>query len=210
MKTVLALETSSDFASIALWHEGAIAHTAAFASKRSLSADLFPALSDMLKDAPAVECIVVGLGPGSYAGVRIGIAAAIGLQSVWNCDLVGIPSAAAMGTPEEAFTVIGDARRGTWYYSKVDGGGCIDGPVLLESDDALAQRVADSPGLLRCAEPLAEPMQARLSLMGTVEHTTPQAAILAQLAARELGITQRHNLEPIYLREPHITRPKAV
>ncbi|NBV86303.1 MAG: tRNA (adenosine(37)-N6)-threonylcarbamoyltransferase complex dimerization subunit type 1 TsaB [Verrucomicrobia bacterium] len=210
MKTVLALETSSDSASIALWHEGKVAHAAMFASKRSLSADLFPALSTMLADAPTVEGIVVGLGPGSYAGVRIGIAAAIGLQSVWNCALVGIPSAAAMGTPEETFSVIGDARRGTWYFSEVAGGRCIFGPVLLESDDALIQRVAGAPGALRSAETLGDAIQARLASLGTVALTTPQAAILARLAAEGTGITQRHDLEPIYLREPHITLPKGV
>ena len=96
MKTVLAIETSSDSASIALWQGETLLASEGFASKRSLSADLFPALAKMLKDAQEVQLIVVGLGPGSYAGVRIGIAAALGLQAVWDCELVGIPSAAAM------------------------------------------------------------------------------------------------------------------
>lgn len=209
MKTVLALETSSDFASIALWQGSAIIDSATFASKRSLSADLFPALENMLKDAPAVHRIVVGLGPGSYAGVRIGIAAALGLQAVWNCELVGIPSAAAMGAPGETFSVIGDARRGTWYYSKVSGGICVEGPELLGSESELLQRAARFQNALRCAEALPEPIHKQLAAFGAVESRAPEAAILAQLAALEIGITQRHDLEPIYLREPHITRAKG-
>ena len=209
MKTVLAIETSSDSASIALWQRDTLLASQGFASKRSLSADLFPALAKMLKDAPEVQTIVVGLGPGSYAGVRIGIAAALGLQAVWNCELVGIPSAAAMGTPSETFCVIGDARRGTWYFSEVSGGACVNGPELLDSENELLKRAARFPNALRCAEALPEAIHAQLAELGAVESRVPEATILAQLASMNLGITQRHDLEPIYLREPHITRPKA-
>jgi len=209
MKTVLALETSTDFASVALWHQDAIISSCSFASKHSLSADLFPKLAQMLEKAPAVERIAVGLGPGSYAGVRIGIAAALGLQSVWNCELVGIPSAVAMGTHIESFSVIGDARRGTWYYSKVQKGACTEGPSLLESDDALLHQIAKSPDSIRHAESLPETMRERLTTLATLQYCIPEAAILAQLGATESGIIQREVLEPVYLREPHITRPKT-
>jgi len=62
---------------------------------------------------------------------------------------------------------------------------------------------------LRCAEALPEAIHAQLTVQGAVESRVPEATILAQLASMNLGITQRHDLEPIYLREPHITRPKA-
>ncbi|NBV32927.1 MAG: hypothetical protein EBR81_03790 [Proteobacteria bacterium] len=62
---------------------------------------------------------------------------------------------------------------------------------------------------MRCAEALPEAIHAQLAELGAVESRVPEATILAQLASINLGITQRHDLEPIYLREPHITRPKA-
>jgi tRNA threonylcarbamoyl adenosine modification protein YeaZ len=199
MRNILALESSSDFASLALWRDGLVAGSREFASKRSLSADLFPALDQLLEGSEPVDRIVVGLGPGSYAGVRIAIAAALGLQSVWGCELVGIASVVAMGEPGETFQVIGDARRGTWYYSQVVSGECQTGPVLLESREELMAAVASGSGAVRSSEILPEALGA--------EFRAPRAAVLAELAAKNSGIIQHGSLEPLYLREPHITKP---
>jgi len=198
MRNILALESSSDFASLALWRDGLVIGSREFANQRSLSADLFPALAELLEGSEPVDRIVVGLGPGSYAGVRIGIAAALGLQSVWGCELVGIASVAAMGEPGEVFQVIGDARRGTWYYSQVAEGECQTGPILLGSPELLSEAVALGSGVVRSSEILPEALGAQL--------TPPRATVLAELAARDSGIIQRGDLEPLYLREPHITR----
>jgi tRNA threonylcarbamoyladenosine biosynthesis protein TsaB len=111
---VLGLEASTDFASVALWEDGSLVFEERFESKRSLSADLFPVLWRLLEPVGAVDRIAVGLGPGSYAGVRITIAAALGLQCIWGCEIRGIPSVAVLGAQGESYQAIGDARRGTW------------------------------------------------------------------------------------------------
>jgi len=197
MKTILALEASSDLASVALWRNEGVFAVQEFASKRSLSADLFPVLERLLEGVPVIDTIVVGLGPGSYAGVRITIAAALGLQSVWGCDLVGIPSVAALGSVTESYQAIGDARRGTWYYSRVRDGLCEEGPLLLESAEKLRAALSRGVGPVRSSEALPPEWNSQMH--------APKAAILAELAARSRGILQRSNLEPLYLREPHIT-----
>ena len=197
MKTILALEASSDFASVALWRDEGVFAGQEFASKRSLSADLFPVLERLLEGVPLVDTIVVGLGPGSYAGVRITIAAALGLQSVWGCDLVGIPSVAALGSVTGNYQAIGDARRGTWYYSQVRDGLCEEGPLLLDSAEELRAALSRGVGPVRSSEVL--PLE-----WGSEVHA-PKAAVLAELAARGCGILQRSDLEPLYLRDPHIT-----
>lgn len=199
MNCILALETSSDFASVALWVSGSVRTRREFASKRSLSADLFPVLSVLLEEAPVVEKVVVGLGPGSYAGVRIAIAAAMGLQTVLGCELVGIPSVAAFGGAQESFQAIGDARRGTWYYTQVVHGVCVEGPLLLDSAAALRSALERGTGPVRSCEAIGEEWGA--------EVVFPRADLLADLAARDCGVCQRGDLEPLYLRPPHITIP---
>jgi tRNA threonylcarbamoyladenosine biosynthesis protein TsaB len=199
---VLALEASTDCASVALWADGAFVFEETFASKRSLSADLFPLLWKLLEPVGGVERMVVGLGPGSYAGVRITIAAALGMQAVWGCELVGIPSVAALPSAQEAFEVIGDARRGTWYYTRVEQGVCVAGPLLADSDAALRAHLETGGGRVYATEPLPPQWGAQVLI--------PSASRLALLAAAERGILQTGNLEPLYLREAHITRPKAV
>lgn len=196
--TVLALESSTDFASVTLLSGGRVLAEREFPSKRSLSADLFPVLWGVLEGAPAVERIVVGLGPGSYAGVRIAIAGALGLQSVWGCELVGIASVAAMEVQGHGgYRVVGDARRGAWHYTRVEGGVCVEGPLLVASAEALEEKIA------ACNSPVfaAEDLQGRWGALWSV----PRSGILARLAEADRGILQRGDLEPLYLKEPHIT-----
>lgn len=200
MKTILALEASSDTASVALWRNGTLVAGREFPSKRSLSADLFPVLANLLEGAGSVDEIVVGLGPGSYAGVRIAIAAATGLQCVWGCAVSGIPSVAALAGLAGAYQAIGDARRGTWYYSQIVDGVCEQGPLLLESAAALREQIAKGRGAVYCTEATAAEWGA--------EVRAPRAVLLAELAASGKGVVQRTDLEPLYLREPHITSPK--
>lgn len=202
---VLGLEASTDSASVALWEEGHVVFEEIFPSKRSLSADLFPVLWRLLEPVGRVDCIAVGLGPGSYAGVRIAIAAAMGLQVVWSCELVGIPSVAALAGAGARYRVIGDARRGTWYYTRVEEGVCVEGPLLAESSGVLRARLGGTGGSendltkVCTTEVLPEEWRA--------EVCTPSAALLARLGASGVGVVQRTVLEPLYLREAHITKP---
>jgi tRNA threonylcarbamoyl adenosine modification protein YeaZ len=198
---VLALEASTDFASVAFWEDGRLVFEEAFASKRSLSADLFPLLWQLLEPVGAADSIVVGLGPGSYAGVRITIAAALGLQAVWGCELVGIPSVAALPVGSGCFRVIGDARRGSWYYTRVEVGVCVEGPLLADSGEALRAYLDEAQGEVYATEALPPEWGAHVLL--------PSASLLAKLAAAGTGIVQTGDLEPLYLRDVHITRPAA-
>jgi tRNA threonylcarbamoyladenosine biosynthesis protein TsaB len=202
---VLGLETSTDFASVALWEDGGVVFEENFPSKRSLSADLFPVLWRLLEPVGRVDRVVVGLGPGSYAGVRIAIAAAMGLQAVWGCELVGIPSVAALAGAGERYRVIGDARRGTWYYTRVESGVCVKGPLLADSAEGLRGCLGDALGH---GEP-PEPVYATeaLPLEWGAEVRFPSASLLVSLAAAGTGIVQSADLEPLYLREAYITKP---
>ena len=147
-----------------------------------------------------VDQIAVGLGPGSFAGVRIAIAAAIGLRLSFGAKLVGIPSVAALDTASLVYLAIGDARRETFYFSRVENGVCVEGPLLATAAE-LTQRLAESADLpVFATEPVPAFSSAQIAL--------PSAAILARLAAQQRGIVATENLDPIYLREPHITQPK--
>ncbi|RYF02799.1 MAG: hypothetical protein EOO40_12900, partial [Deltaproteobacteria bacterium] len=80
------------------------------------------ALEKVRNIAPKVDQIVIGLGPGSFAGVRISIAAALGMQLIQDAELVGIPSVAALETGTPRYIAVGDARRDTFYWSEVEAG----------------------------------------------------------------------------------------
>ena len=108
---ILALELSSSHGSIAWMAEKKDAVMSAFANDRKHSGLFFENLHRFSQRFGRPDTIVVGLGPGSYAGTRIAIAAAIGLQSAFDCQLFGLPSICAIETEANQYFGVGDARR---------------------------------------------------------------------------------------------------
>lgn len=199
--TILAIDTSTDHGSVALLTGGEMRLDETFVADRIHSSTLFAVLERAVALAPRVDQVVIGLGPGSYAGVRIAIATAIGLELGIGAELVGIPSVAALETDAADYIAIGDARRETFYFTRVADGVCTEGP-LLATEAELRERLGAHPAL---------PVFTTVALAGfpAALIALPSAARIARLADAARGITATGDLEPIYLREPHITPPKA-
>ncbi len=197
----LAIETSTNCGSIALLEDEQLIFSQEFAADRSLGSLLFLPLQKAVGMVQKVDQIVIGLGPGSYSGVRIAISAAMGLSMSTGARLVGISSLAAMQTKEPTYCAIGDARRNTFYFTSVCNRECVEGPLLL-SPEQLHERLALNKMPVFTSAVIEEFPAAQL--------TFPSAEILARLAGQGKGIIASGDLEPIYLRDPHITMPKAV
>ena len=97
----------------------------AFPADRKDSGLFYENLEGIYRESGPPEVIVVGLGPGSYAGVRIAIATAIGLKAAANARLVGLPSICAIDQSEYLF--VGDARRNSFFFAHVVRGCCRGG-----------------------------------------------------------------------------------
>jgi tRNA threonylcarbamoyladenosine biosynthesis protein TsaB len=197
---ILALDTSTAHGSVALLDDGRVLLDESCISDRNHGCALVPLIEHARELAGRFDCIAVGLGPGSYAGIRIAIATAMGLGMASGAKLVGIPSVAAWECDSDHHIAIGDARRDTFYFTKVERGICTEGPLLTDAAGLLA-RIALLPGWpVLSADSLAFVPQAVVAL--------PSALTLARLAAEGRGIFAEGDLEPLYLREPHITYPK--
>ena len=144
--------------------------------------------------------LVVGLGPGSYSGVRQAIAAAYGLALAHGATLCGRPSPEAFPTDAPAWHAVGDARRGSFYFAGVRAGRCERPPELLDADGVLARVAADPERPLLAAE--ASPA---LAVFPGVRIAAPDAALLLP----GWFTLPDAPLEPIYLRPPNITMPKV-
>ena len=71
-------------------------------------------------DLEGVERIVVGTGPGSFAGIRSALAFAQGYALATHCEVLGLPSACALAG-EGRVAVVGDARQGKAWVALFDG-----------------------------------------------------------------------------------------
>jgi tRNA threonylcarbamoyl adenosine modification protein YeaZ len=196
----LAIDTSTPRGSVAVYAYGDAVFEENFQADRSHSSSLFASLERARGHAGRFNQVAIGLGPGSYAGVRIAIAAAIGFELAFGAKLVGLPSVVALETGATEYLAIGDARRESFYFSRISERVCVDGPRLINEAD-LRELLESFP---------TQPCYAteELPAFPSARITAPSAAILAKLAASGQSIVATGDLEPIYLREPHITQPK--
>ena len=198
MKT-LALEMSTAKGSVG-FRDGGQVFDVSFAADRKHSGEFFENLQRCLGRWGEPQQIVVGLGPGSYAGVRIAIAAGLGLRAATGAKLFGIPSICALEVEANDCCVVGDARRNAFFFAEIRDRRLLAEPIL-ESAAELETRLKRVTGPVYASE--------NLSRFPAVQLAYPSAGRLAEIVVRRGNeITDAETLEPIYLREPHITTPK--
>jgi tRNA threonylcarbamoyladenosine biosynthesis protein TsaB len=190
---VLALELSAAIGSVAFCDDGTRLFRT-FPADRQDSGLFYENLEAIYRESGPPEVIVVGLGPGSYAGVRIAIATAIGLKAAANARLVGLPSICAIDQSEYFF--VGDARRSSFFFAHVVRGCCMEGPKLA-SEAEISAKLRSFQSLPAIA---TQPLPQFEGVI--VEH--PSALRLVELAT-EADCLIEEELEPIYLREPYVT-----
>jgi tRNA threonylcarbamoyl adenosine modification protein YeaZ len=203
---VLSIDSSSPVASVALLEFGggepAILFRADTHHARSDSSVLFEGLESAVRTGGKPDALCVGLGPGSYNGLRAGIAAARAFATALAIPLHAIPSALGMGGTEPAFWAAGDARGGHYWIALVEGGKFLEEPHLLSPGDA-AVRVALRPDL-----PVL--LSAPLAGFGDTHLSFPDATRLAMLAIKgDPTYLSPLTPEPFYLKPPHITTPRT-
>jgi tRNA threonylcarbamoyladenosine biosynthesis protein TsaB len=205
---ILALEFSSPRRSVAVAVDGVTRGTASELGGRTTHsfAMIDAALAQAGLDRGQVECLAIGLGPGSYAGIRIAIAIAQGWQIARGVKLLGVSSAevvAARAAQAGHTTVrIGlDAQRQELFAARYDVSN-ITAPRLVEPFQICAP--AESGDVLRMD--LLPP-----SPSGQEGAWIPEAAMLALLANHRRDFLRGAALEPIYLRKAEfIKAPPSV
>src|SRR6058998_2437905 len=135
---ILALELSTARGSLA-WLNDDVELAGEWPNDRKNSAAFFENLSVAAKKFGPPEIIIVGLGPGSYAGTRIAISAAIGLQVSSGARLIGYPSICAMECDAHEYCVIGDARRKSFFFARIRGQELVEGPTLYSESEMKAK-----------------------------------------------------------------------
>jgi tRNA threonylcarbamoyl adenosine modification protein YeaZ len=152
-----------------------------------------------------IECLAVGLGPGSYTGIRAGIALAQGWQLARGVKLLGVSSADCLAAQAQAEGVYGgvgiviDAQRQEFYLAEYEiaKNGWQERKglrIVLRSE---IQKRADAGQVLVGPEASQWPSGKVLF---------PRAATLGQLAAGRTDFIAGEKLEPIYLRETQFVK----
>ena len=205
--TTLALDTSTAHGAVAVAREGEIIFCETFVSERSHNSQLFVPLRKALETAGAdLRRVVVGLGPGSYTGVRIGIAAAQALAWARKISVIGLPTLIAPeAKPPAEFAFCGDARRGVYFMAKISQGQ-LDGEIQQFPAAQFPDRRAEFGPVPWYSFDAKSPLD-----LPDVKLVRPSASSLALQAAgyrdEDVFILEEKPLEPVYLAPPFITQP---
>lgn len=200
---ILAIETSTPNASLCLSLDGKVVVSEAWQAERNHDAFLFPALEKALSclGSLALDIILIGAGPGSYGGVRVALAAAVGIATVKQSHVVSICS--WLGLAPALHAVISDAKRGGWTILRPDG------TINVLTLDVLKEEI--SKGLPIATVETKETLD-KHGIIASVYELTPNAKGLLD-AWCTLSPSEQESLkaippEPIYVRPPHITEAK--
>lgn len=198
---MLAIETASEACSVALFEgDGLIAHDHRIMGRGHAEA-LVPMIA-ALPDRGRADRILVSLGPGSFTGVRIGLATARALGFAWGADVLGYPTLAlvaaqAEGLPDgKPLTVCMNGGHGEWFVQNFVQGLPQDTLRSLTPAEAVA---AGAQHLI--AGNRAKEFAALLGDDRTAQDLLPDAAQVRQV--RDSLLTPA--LAPIYGRGPDAT-----
>jgi tRNA threonylcarbamoyl adenosine modification protein YeaZ len=221
---LVAIDSSTDSASLALAREGKVLAEVRWRCGQNHSVELLPRLSQLLDEAKVnlkdTSCIIVAKGPGSFNGLRVGLSTAKGLAFSLGVPIIGISSLEmeAYGHAESGLTIcpIFNAGRGeiaTARYQRKDGEWQRLAPEHIATVAALCQEI-DEPTLF-CGEyvkTIESQIKAQLKAKAVIAPEKMRSAVsLIELAKARIEAGDYDDpatLQPIYLRRPHITRPK--
>jgi tRNA threonylcarbamoyl adenosine modification protein YeaZ len=184
----LLIENSTDLGTVVMVSEGKTVGLREVMKPGTLAA----AIRELFLESGSPDEIVVGLGPGSYTGIRVAVATAIGLKTGLGCPAFGCPSVLAYGAA--TYHVVGDARMGSVFLASVEENRLVRTPELLP--------------VVKFHLLLPELRKRPIFAVGPIPDVDlpivrPRAEYL--LSRRDWFQT---SLEPLYLKEPHITRSK--
>ena len=213
---VVGFDTATPAVSVAL-HDGERVVAEAFAAGGRRHGELLaPMIAQVLADAGAsradLTAVAVGVGPGPYTGLRVGVVTARVLGAVLGIGVHGVCSldviAAAAPSPGREFLVATDARRREVYWARYDAAGLrVQGPLVGRAGSipgAAGLTVAGGGGRLY-PEAFGE----------VTGPASPDARTLCGIVAGQLGGDGAASdppvpllaAEPLYLRRPDAREP---
>jgi tRNA threonylcarbamoyladenosine biosynthesis protein TsaB len=197
---ILAVESATTAASVALLRGEELVAELACDGPGAVSERLLPAIDALLRDAKvelaAVEAFAVSVGPGSFTGLRVGLATVVGLAFGGERPAAAVPTLRALAHPalegSGPVAALLDARRGEVYAAVYDAGGALRVPDAVLTPEALAAllpertRIVAGEGAGFAAELLASRLGARVRVLGA-PFGAARAAHVGVLGARALA-----------------------
>jgi tRNA threonylcarbamoyladenosine biosynthesis protein TsaB len=210
---VLGVDTCLSACSVALIDGERVLAARSELMARGHQERLAPLVAEVMAEAgigfERLERIGVTVGPGSFTGLRVGLAFAKGLALALGIPCVGVGTLEALaaspsptGNTSREMAAAVDAKRGQVWVQAFGGGQALSEPAALAVEEAVAALGPLALGLLVGS---GAPMLAKAGVAGeVVELEAPNPATVALLAA---AVTDPRPPRPLYLRAPDARLP---
>lgn len=195
----LAADTSLPILTVALVRDDQILAALAMEGKSSRNEKLLPAIDWLLNesrsDRAAIDLFAVTRGPGSFTGVRIGLATMQGMALALGKPLCAMSTHEAVAPPRGRWLIIDDAGRGELYVSLFEDGEEKAAPRLARASDLdaiaaerlmLGELVQDRNAALLCARRAAV-----IAAAGNLQRYGDITPIYVRLAEAEVKLAQK-------------------
>ncbi|MCL4516828.1 MAG: tRNA (adenosine(37)-N6)-threonylcarbamoyltransferase complex dimerization subunit type 1 TsaB [Firmicutes bacterium] len=230
---IIGIDTSTMVGSVALVNDGRLEGEYTLNVRRTHSERMMPALVRVMEDAgisaSQIDGVAVAIGPGSFTGIRIGVAGAKGLAYTLSKPVIGISTldALAFGMSLAATLIcpVLDAKRGQVYTAIYQGAGRPDSPprrlteyLAVDIEEVLGKLVELGGEVVLLGDGVEPNLPKIQDLLGErariVPHTvgTMRAGWVAQLGMARLAdgvLDDPLSLLPLYVRPPEVDRIKA-
>jgi tRNA threonylcarbamoyladenosine biosynthesis protein TsaB len=207
---LLAFDTSTPAITVALHDGNAVLAERTVVDGRRHGELLAPGIAHVLAVAGAsasdLTVVAVGVGPGPFTGLRVGLMTARALGDALSVPVVGVCTldiVARTVVSDRPFLVATDARRREVYWATYDAHALrIDGPHVDRPADVEWRGPAYGAGVLMYRDVFADP-----HLPETPSAELPTAGVLASMVANGTAIVLPP--DPLYLRRPDAVEPPA-
>ncbi|MGE5477884.1 MAG: tRNA (adenosine(37)-N6)-threonylcarbamoyltransferase complex dimerization subunit type 1 TsaB [Bacteroidales bacterium] len=214
---ILALDSATSACSVALWQDGRLLAHRFAEMARGQSEVLVPMVAAVMAEAGAdfasLDLLAVTVGPGAFTGIRIGLSTARALALAAGKKLAGIATAEAVAAavPEaerqgRTVLVVLDSRRDELWVQAFSAALEPLGEVAALTPEQVAALELGPLVLAGDARDLVAPLLKGATLASSAG--APDAARVAELAARRWAEGSALPPEPLYLRPADVTMPK--
>lgn len=204
---ILGIETATRAASVAVIFDGKILAETVRESPQSFSETLLPQVEEVIKFSGAFEnldVLAVSIGPGSFTGLRIGLATAKALAYAWGIKIIGVPTLQAMSYnfPSSKVLPLIDAQKNRAYCQLFESCAALSELEVKPIDEAISEAGKLDGEIFLCGDVLHKikvPLPPNVKL-APPNLKMPSASSVA-LCAQDLNkVDNVMNLEPLYVR----------
>ena len=203
----LVIDSATEACSVALLRAATAGSEVVAGSWQMLGRGHAEALVPLISALPArgrAQRIAVALGPGSFTGVRVGLAAARALAFAWDAELVGYPTLALLAAQARAeagaqpVTIATTGGHGEWFVQNFDTDGAATSPLAS---------LAPAAAIARGGAALVAGSQAEAFVAGRSSGTALPLWSDARAFALLSPATLTERTEPLYGRAPDARLP---